>query len=186
MMRFLIIIFFSIVGFLPTDLEMEATSGSEEKMTWNQERPLQWSDFKGKPKPALGFVASTNSGISFSYSYKITNGQRSTQFEVSSFFYPLESWYLQGEVNAYILKHEQTHFDISELHARKLKKRLEAAHFSDELKKEVETIYHDIEQKRKAMQDAFDLESDHSKNEEGEEQWEVYVAQQLQIYDRWK
>jgi len=153
---------------------------------WHQDRPLRWTDFKGKPQPALGFVASTNSGISFSYSYKINNGVRSTQFEVDSFFYPFESWYLRGEVNAYILKHEQTHFDISELHARKLRKRLDAANFTDNLKQEVEAIYHGIEQERKAMQDTFDLESDHSKDEEGEAQWEEYVAEQLELYDRWK
>ena len=84
------------------------------------------------------------------------------------------------------MKHEQTHFDISELHSRILRKRLDDATFSDNLKPEIEAIYRKVEEERKATQDAFDRESDHSKNEAGEAKWEGYITQQLEAYNDWQ
>jgi hypothetical protein len=132
------------------------------------------------------FIATTNSGMSFTYSYSIRNGRRKITFEVKSYFYPNSSWYLKNDVSPYILKHEQTHFDISELHARILRKRLNAATFSDKLKPEIEAIYRKVEDERKATQDAFDSESDHSKNKAGEAKWEAFIAEQLIAYNDWQ
>ena len=158
----------------------------EEKMEWSASRPLTWNDFRGTPNPVADFVATTNSGMSFTYSYSIRNGSRKINFEVKSYFYPNSSWYIKKDVSPYILKHEQTHFDISELHARKLRKRLDGTTFSDNLKPEIEAIYRKVEEERKATQDAFDTESDHSKNKAGEVKWEGYIAQQLAVYNDWQ
>ena len=107
-------------------------------------------------------------------------------YSVVSTFYPEGSWYLPQRVTPYILAHEQAHFDISELHARMLRKNLAGKKFSKKIKSEIEAIYEQIEQKRRAMQTKFDAETDHSRNVEKEMQWENFIAQQLAIYDAWK
>ena len=157
-----------------------------EKILWNENQKLSWNDFRGKPIPSASFVASTNTGISFQYSYSIQNGDINVEYSVESFFSPEGSWYMPQRVNAHILRHEQAHFDISELHARILRKNLQGKKFTKRIKSEIEGIYKQVEQKRRAMQNKFDAESDHSRNEEKEIFWQKYIAQQLAAYDAWK
>lgn len=157
-----------------------------ERILWNESVKLSWSDFKGAPKKSANFVASTNSGMSFSYSYSLRNGEISYEFSNESFFYPETSWYKKGEVSDYILQHEQTHFDISELHSRILKKRLEEKVFSKNIKVEVKRLYETVESERIEMQSRYDLETDHSQSEEAEYRWRQFVENQLEKHDPWK
>lgn len=159
---------------------------NSEKIFWKENQKLTWEDFKGKPIASSSFVASTNTGISFSYSYSIKNGTVDVEYSVESFFSPEGSWFIPEKVNVYILKHEQVHFDISELHARMLRKNLEGRKFSKKVKSEIEGIYQQVEQKRRAMQTKFDAETDHSRNAEKEAFWQKYIANQLAEYDAWK
>lgn len=163
-----------------------STEVDKEKMPWSDSRTLTWSDFQGIPNAGDDYVASTNSGVSFSYSISFKNGVKDFNFTVESHFYPKLSWYRKGQVNDYILGHEQTHFDISELHARILKKRLSEATFSDAIKAEIKVIYEKTEQERRDMQNRFDVETVHSNNRKNEIQWELFVAEQLRSYERWK
>lgn len=155
-------------------------------MQWSEDRQLTWDDFQGTPDAGDSFVASTNSGISFSFSYQTRNGKMKLKYEVLCNFYPELSWYRPTMVSSYILKHEQTHFDISELFARKLRKAMAETQFSTQPKEEVNALYNDIERQRREMQQLFDLESDHSKNEEAELHWRKFVANELMKYDAYK
>ncbi|GHC63038.1 DUF922 domain-containing protein [Ulvibacter litoralis] len=156
------------------------------KINWDENKKLTWSDFKAQPSEGADYVASTSSGISFSYSYKLLEEKLTYDFTVQSYFYPEESWYKEAYVSEYILKHEQTHFDISELHARILRKRISEASFSKAIKKEMKAIYQKVEGERQTMQNLFDSESEHSKNKEKEYQWEQYVTKQLNVYESFK
>ncbi len=159
---------------------------TSEKIIWNENQKLTWEDFRGRPVRNAGFVASTNTGINFGYSYKISNDGVSVEYSVESFFSPEKSWYFQGQISQHVLNHEQTHFDISELHARILRKRLGSQKFSKKVKAEIETIYLQVEEQRKTMQKKFDAETDHSRNIEKELQWEKRIAKQLVNYESWK
>ncbi|WP_026451643.1 DUF922 domain-containing protein [Aequorivita capsosiphonis] len=176
-MKLLLVFIFSFLLFPQSD---------SEKILWNENRKLTWEDFRGKPIPSASFVASTNTGINFQYSYSLKNGEVTVEYSVASFFYPEKSWFQPGKVNQYILNHEQAHFDISELHARMLRKNLEGKKFSKRVKLEIKRIYHQTEQKRRAMQVKFDVETDHSRNEIQEAIWEKQIAKQLKSYEPWK
>lgn len=176
-MKTLLIILFSVVS-IP-----EFTS---EKIIWNENHRLSWEDFRGSPIPKANFVASTNTGINFGYSYTLNKNEVIVEYSVESFFNPQKSWFIPAKVSQHILNHEQTHFDISELHARILRKKLDSKKFSKNVKIEIETIYLQVEEKRKAMQKKFDLETDHSQNIEKEILWEKRIAKQLAQYESWK
>ena len=178
-MNFISILFFISIYF-------SAPITEEEKIEWTKDYQLQWSDFKATTASGSGFVASTSSGIAFSYSYREENGKKNIKVNVTCNFYPQKSWYSKKDASDYILKHEQTHFDISELHKRIFNKRIEETQFSDDMKKELEALFYQTEDERVAMQKKFDSESNHSKNKEKELEWEAYVAQQLITYERWK
>ncbi len=178
-MKFLTLLFFVFSSILPSTIE-------DEKIIWNENHRLTWSDFRAKHRLGIGYVASTSSGISFSYSSSERNGKIDLNITVHSNFYPESSWVSPEEASAYILAHEQAHFDISEIHARILRKKISETTFSKKIKKELTSLYNEVDKKRIAMQRLFDKESDHSKIKEKEYEWEAYIKQQLEDYDHWK
>ena len=178
-MKFLAMLLFSVL--------ISSFTSVEEKIQWSENYQLKWSDFKSPRSNGSGFVASTSSGIAYSYSsFSDSNGDVEVNVQVTCNFYPNRSWYSKKDASDYILKHEQTHFDISELHARKLRKVIEETKFSDEMNSELEKLFYKIDTERVDMQKKFDKESNHSKIPEKELEWENYIAQQLIKYERWK
>jgi predicted secreted Zn-dependent protease len=176
-MKILVLLFCFLFSLPPTTDKI--------KMRWREDRKLTWDDFRGRPSGSPEYVASTNSGISFSYSYSTKNDKVILEYNVQSNFYPELSWYRNGIVTDYILKHEQTHFDISELYARKLRKKIEEAIFTKNIKEELDAIYSENERQRQQTQHKYDRETEHSKLAEKEFQWRLYVAQELKKYERW-
>lgn len=158
----------------------------ENKIIWNENHKLIWNDFEGTPNSDSPFAASTNTGIQFGYSYTSTAGKIDLEYTVESFFNKDDSWYFPHLVNDHILSHEQNHFDISELHARKLRKQLSQKRFTKNIKNEIHVIYSQVEEERKEMQRKFDSETEHSQNFKKEAEWTKHIANQLKRYERWK
>lgn len=157
----------------------------QDKIPWSKNNTLTWDDFKAEILPQSDFVASTSSGIYFTYSYNTKLDKLKYKYVVTSYFHPDKSWYNPAQVSPYILKHEQIHFDISELHARILRKEISEFQFSKNIKKEMDSLYNQIEIRRRAMQEKFDLETHHSKNKKKEKSWEKYIDTQLKKYEPW-
>lgn len=150
-----------------------------EKLRWNAEKPLSWNDFKASPKKHLPYKANTNSGISFSWNATESSIGIELNYEIASNFYPFRSWVKEIEEVEYLLGHEQLHFDITELYARKLRKALQSYEPGDKIKKELDSIYSEIEKQRRQMQTQFDKETNHSINKEAEFKWRVFIKQDL-------
>jgi len=178
-MKFFTILFFVFSIISPSTIE-------DEKIVWDENYRLKWSDFQAPTRPSVSYVASTSSGISFSYSYSEKNGEIDLSITIHSNFYPKKSWVNPKKASDYILAHEQAHFDISEIHARMLRKQISETTFSKNIKNELTSLYNKVDKKRAAMQHLFDEESDHSKIKEKELEWETYIKQQLKTYDSWK
>lgn len=164
----------------------QAPSDPTEKITWTEDRKLSWEDFKGTPKGWDDYVASTSSGISFVYSVGVAQGELHLNYTVNSNFYPYSSWFVPEHASDYILRHEQTHFDISELHARIFRKRLAETEFSMNPKEKLDDMYAVIEEERRVMQKRYDNDTDHSQIPAAEERWVAWVTEQLEAYARWK
>jgi len=62
------------------------------------------------------------------------------------------------------------------LYKRIFKEHINETQFSDNMKEELEVLFYQTEDNRKAMQHKFDSESNYSKNKEKELEWETYVA----------
>lgn len=105
-------------------------------------------------------------------------------FEVNSYFYPQLSWVDGNSKKEYLLGHERLHFDITELHARILRKKLKEINF-DELnsdpKKVLDSVYEIVEKDRREMQTRYDRETNHSLNKEIEAKWRLFVEEQLSL-----
>ena len=133
---------------------------------WNPSRRLNWNDFKGSPPRSASNAALTSSGILMKFS---TNGEW-LDYQISCNFDKNSSW---GRVkNDHILSHEQGHFDISEIYARKLNKTLKAYHpRGNSVTRDVNEIYKKVMDELLVMQNKYDEETDYSRNFRQQENW---------------
>ena len=151
----------------------------EESYVWDANKKLTWNDFKGVVPPDAVPAATTASGISYKYSANLLHHEVQLDFEVNAFFYPNESWYKPAVCNDLILSHEQLHFDISELFARKMRKRLTETSFSDNVKAEIRSIYKETLKELSDFQDRYDWETSFSRNREQQLRWNAQIAEAL-------
>ncbi len=157
-----------------------AFSQEYDTIPWTKERKLIWKDFKGKPKRGFKAAAITASGITYSFSSLARGNEVEVDFKVNAYFYPDQSWYDAENCDDVILGHEQLHFDISELYARKLRKRLNELTFSLNIKKEVRVIYNDILNELDDFQERYDWETNFSRDIEKQLEWNKKVAELLE------
>jgi len=152
-----------------------APSKSGETITWSAERKLVWDDFKGKPDNNNTNAALTSSGIEFGYNY----GDKGFSYQINCMFEKNKSW---GRLKTdYILAHEQGHFDISEIHARKLNKALKAYRANPStLSKDVQAIYQEIMKEQTEMQSEYDEVTDHSRDKPQQAIWLKRINTQLE------
>ncbi len=148
-------------------------------MLWAPDKRLTWADFKGKIPPAAIPAATTASGISYKYLANLIHHEVDLDFEVNAYFYPNESWYKPEICDNLILSHEQLHFDIAELFARKMRDKLKRTSFSDNVKAEIRKIYKEILQELKDFQELYDWETNFSRNEKKQLEWNKKVAKAL-------
>ncbi len=151
----------------------------EETIPWESGKRLVWSDFKGPIPPDASAAATTASGISYSYSANLWHHEVNLDFEVKTFFYPNESWYKPYLCDDVVLSHEQLHFDIAELFARKMRLKLERTSFTKNVKQEIKKIYQETLKELSDFQELYDWETNFSRNREGQAKWNARIAEAL-------
>lgn len=141
---------------------------------WKADRKLTWKDFTARPLTNTDNVALTSSSINFKFGY----GSSGFRYSIFCQFDKSRSW---GRVkNDYILAHEQGHFDIAEIHARKLKKALSNYKYKESTASiEVNKLYEDIMKQHHEMQNLYDLQTDHSRKSDQQAEWLKKIAAQL-------
>jgi len=141
---------------------------------WNAARKLSWSDFKGEAKKEYAAAALTSTNI------KIDCGlsNNKAEYHIRCSFDKNKSW---GRVkNDYILSHEQAHFDIAEIYARKLNKLLKS-YKPDEnnFSRDVNKIYENLMQEYNDTQEEYDKQTNFSINKIKQEEWLGKVSEEL-------
>ena len=155
-------------------------SNKEELLDWSDTKKLTWADYKANPDPYSDAAASTTTHLLIDY--KITS--RSFSYKIESRFSKTHSWGLHK--TEYILSHEQGHFDIAEIFARKLNKRLSEYKFNAKTyQKELHKIYEEVTKEKEDIQNKYDKESNHSIRKEEQEQWLKKIKRMLVEYADW-
>lgn len=158
---------------------------TEATLDWKAERPLTWSDFQGTVPEHTEFAAHTTTEIGMDAKYMGTLVQIKGTYDVYARFIKTESWAQPGERNrtASILKHEQLHFDITELHARKLRADLDRLRTGDRsLKQKVQDVFQNRNAEASAMQRSYDSQTDHGLRTEMQKAWEKAISDSLQVW----
>lgn len=153
----------------------------ENLIYWNANRPLAISDFKGS-KEKRPFQAATYSGLQVLNPVNAWSGK--TKVIVRSYFDPELSYFKRSERDSSVLAHEQLHFDITELYARKLKKAiLEACGTTYAYFEKRDSIYQQVTLELSEKQDAYDTEVYADQALQG--RWQDWTKDQLDRYEEY-
>ena len=135
-------------------------SSAQDTIRWSPHYKLKWSDFTGLPDTTSGSFALTSSGIRYKYSVTDTL----LTFSVVAFFDKKHSWKIAYATDA-LLDHEQLHFDITEVYARKLKAELAKLRCDKvTVRKAIADLVQRIIDEKDAMQTQYDNETDLGRN----------------------
>ncbi|MEJ2584041.1 MAG: DUF922 domain-containing protein [Robiginitalea sp.] len=151
----------------------------KEGIPWKVDRKLSWADFKGIPPETKSVAATTASGISYSYKTQGPRGRYRLDYQVNAFFYPYKSWYHPDLCDSVVLSHEQLHFDISELYARRMRHLLEDQIFGPDVRAEVRRIFKQVNRELSEFQDRYDRETDYSRDREAQVRWNAEISRRL-------
>jgi hypothetical protein len=170
--------FFGLLFLIPVILS--AQSKDEELLDWNASKKLTWSDYKASPDPSSDAAASTTTYLSIEYN--ITSS--SFGYKIKSSFSKTRSWGLHK--TDYILTHEQGHFDIAEVFARKLNKLMSEYKFDwKTYRQDLKKIYENVLNEKEKMQNDYDEETNHSINKEKQEEWLKKIDKLLKEFADW-
>lgn len=140
---------------------------------YNPQQKLTIDDFKGPPEENSGAVAITSSGFMFKAGYH-SKGEKAAALSIAVYcsFDKQQSWMKGRGKNAYILAHEQHHFDISYLNTLFFIKKVKQARFTqDEHMQQLKDIYREAVEKMEAMQHQYDDETNNGINTTKQEEW---------------
>lgn len=102
-----------------TALCQDSVDTALEELSWNEFYRLQWEDFQGEPDKNSQADAATSVQIKA----KPFLVKKKIHYDVVAKFNRTKSWYRDQSPS--LLAHEQLHFDIAEVYARKIRKRIE-------------------------------------------------------------
>jgi len=156
------------------------------EIRWSSSTPLTWADFTGVIDETSERDAWTFSGFKYEYDWSEVDGKITWSMRAHSFFDRSKSWVKKNKKDAYLLAHEQLHFNISELHCRYFKKRVANTTFTSNIDAELKAIYDEEFQKLLDAQIEYDEASDHYENEEGQLTWVEFVTEELSKLDKYK
>jgi hypothetical protein len=152
---------------------------SETTIPWSAEVKLKWADFQGIPSKNL-MAARTFSGISYEVELlDLHHGKAELKTKVYAYFDKKKSAVRRQWENQALLDHEQLHFDIAEIHARKLINCMQSASFTSQFKEEVHVLFMQCLKEMEAMNEQYDRGTNHSLNGKEQERWNRYVKEML-------
>jgi len=175
-MKYLLGLFVTILFCLPATSQQVIISGQEGN------RPLRWSDFTGKPDQSSTHSAQCYWNIRWQHAgVEKKDGKTIVKdFKAILELDPKRSWRKKGKETDELLLHEQGHFNNGLLCQRELLERVKNGQFSlSNANAEIQQLANEMLKKYQQQDDAYDRESDHSKNKEGQQKWNLFFEEAL-------
>ncbi len=144
-----------------------------DTILWNANTFLQYSDFKAKPFGS--FQGNTYAGIILDFK----QDEKGIHLFTYTLFFCKHSFLKDSSKN--LLNHEQLHFDITELYARKLRQLISQKDFQNEKSSAdvIQKIYNAVTSDLNKEQDKYDKETVHGTNYAKQLTWINSIHEQL-------
>jgi predicted secreted Zn-dependent protease len=153
-----------------------------QRIEWKENKKLVWSNFKSKINNQRGkdIVAYTHCGWAYSV-IKSSNPKDDAKVTIETIFNEDKSWKDDKRINDYVLNHEQKHFDIAEIFARKIRKEIaEKIKTTSDYDKYFQTLYNRIVKDYKNFQALYDGVTEHGMNKEKQAEYDTLISNELE------
>lgn len=154
----------------------------ESALEWTSYQKLTWKDFIGSPIEDSSYDAVTTTSFLFKGMRWDKKGAKGSLIAV---FFKQKSWTKSS--NFLLLEHEQGHFDITEIYARKFRSKLKKTKLRNKFaSKELQYIYHIYISEMEKWQGLYDVETNHGKNREKQEEWNKKISERLNELEEYR
>lgn len=141
---------------------------------------LNWTDFKGQPVEGSDAAALTNAGFGLKLAFRRVENNSQLVLDVNCNFSRKDSWVKSGNKTAYILNHEQKHFDIAYIHTCQFIQDLQKAHFTNgNYESVIQKIYKENALAMGKMQNQYDGETSNSRLPGKQAEWDRLISDRL-------
>lgn len=164
----------------PDDL-LRDDLAADHALAWSAGRPLAWSDFQESPPSGGAEGAKTSYTLYWVWKCR---GQV-FEFRVIAGFRPRQSWVKAIVLNdstqrLTVLRHEQTHFDLAEVHARRMWRAFaDLARPCAKSDAELSALARRLADEEQAEQLRYDAETNHGLLADQQAAWSRNVARRL-------
>jgi len=157
-----------------------ALAQSDQFIEWSAVNRLTWDDYLARPSSTSDAAAITSTALGVEYHLK----NNSLTYTITCRFSKTASW--GKHKTDYILQHEQGHFDITELFARKLAKELKTYKFDRRhYQEDISKIYKKVMDEKEEYQTKYDKETDFSRNKQQQSEWLEKIKDELDDLDEY-
>lgn len=161
--------------------ETNIENNSKTHIQWQANRKLTWDDFRGQPTISNEKVAAMTS-TEFIVQTKTNNRTSRVEVQIENVFVRDESWVRNDKKDVPgLLAHEQGHFDLGEVHARQLRKKITY----DSNIKGVENLIREAYELSNRSQDLYDHETNHGIDKSKQKEWLIYIASELKVLENY-
>ena len=155
-----------------------ATNNYMASFSWSENKRLSWDDFKGACPTDFTTDAAAATHCGFGYKIDTTVNGMHSAIAVYNSFYTSRSWVRADGRTPEVLTHEQGHFDLCELYARKFRTAI-----SDGVlcAKDVQVIYKTISAAYTKRQQDYEYETQHGTDLLQQKRWRKMIEKELSL-----
>jgi len=154
-----------------------ASLRAQDLVPWSADRPLAWSDFRGLPPDDVRSDAYTCYRVSATIE---SDPSGRIEARVMCRFLPEESWVRPSARSSMrLLAHEQLHFDLAEVHARRFAAELPVLLVAGDVEAALGRAHDRMMARLRKEQARYDRETDHGRNAAAQARWSDLVHRLL-------
>lgn len=145
---------------------------------------MTWEDFRGEVLETE-YKAETHWRIYYDFQISLVN-QRPvlSEYHVRTEFNKDQSWVRQGGGSDQLLTHEQGHFDLAEIYARKFRAQLDSISFhTGNYQNEIDSLFNGILAQCDETQNQYDLETEHGLQIKFQQDWQEFIYKELKVLE---
>lgn len=159
---------------------------ANEVIYYNVNKKLLWNNFTGTaPNDNSNVAALTYSGFGYNASIKTINGKGELNINVYCYFTKNRSWVKPGKNTAYILDHEQHHFDVTYIAAVIFMDKLQNAKFTPGNYNEVlARIYQENGDLMNKMQNDYDGQTKNGQIKSEQARWNDLIDSRVNSFTK--
>ena len=169
-------VLFALVFLKSFNLFSQESYIKQDSIPWSKKARLQWSDFTGRPDTSSQGTA----GCAAAIYVKGIRDKGLPKFLVSNFFIKSRAW-TKDTISFILLRHEQLHFDIAEVYARKIRKAIDSLR-----RRKVKTVNnYSVEitkllKMRDETDGLYDEQTSHGVNGKEQSDWDQKILKELE------